>query len=113
MKLTTALRTPYGSTTVVRSAATGRVSGLSLDRATMLAKLAVAMLCAARVGADWLRGHATIEGGVALALLIAFTLWLMAEPTGGATRSAGPTHGDTPYRSSRPRRTGGGDVRAS
>jgi hypothetical protein len=113
MKLTTALRTPYGATTVVGSAANGRVSGLSLDRATVLAKLAVVMLCAARVGADWLRGYATIEGGVALALLVAFTMWLVAEATGGATRSASPAQGATPYRSPRPRGAGGGNVRAS
>jgi hypothetical protein len=110
MRPITALRTPYGSTTIIRSHTTGRIDEAHLASATVLAKLVLVLLCAARVSADWLRGHATIEGGVALALLVAFAMWLGSESR-GANRRAAQADGDTPYRSASPQLVGGSDVR--
>ena len=98
MKLTGIPRTPYRSGTAVRLGTIQRVSEASLGRGIVLTQLVLVTLCAARVGADWLRGHATIEGGIALALLAAFTMWLVAEAIVAATRHATPTQGATVYR---------------
>ena len=98
MKLTGIPRTPYRSGTAVRLGTIQRVSEASLGRGIVLTQLVLVTLCAARVGADWLRGHATIGGGIALALLAAFTMWLVAEAIVAATRHATPTQGATVYR---------------
>jgi len=98
MKLTTAYRVPYGSTPIVRSGATAPLSGKTLGRAIVLTQLVLMTLCGARAAADWLHGQATIEGGVALALFCAFTMWLITEAIGGATRSATSPRDAHPYR---------------
>jgi hypothetical protein len=98
MKFTTAYRVPYGSTPIVRTGATAPLSGKKLGRAIVLAQLVLMTLCGARGAADWLHGQATIEGGVALALFCAFTMWLIAEAIGGATRTATSPQGAHPYR---------------
>jgi len=98
MNFTTAVRVPYGSTPVVRTGATAPLSGRNLGRAIVLAQLVLMTLCGARATADWLHGQATIEGGAALALLCAFTTWLIAEATAGATRPATSPQGGHPYR---------------
>jgi hypothetical protein len=111
MKLTTALRTPYRTRTIVGSGTARRVREASLRRAIVVARTVIATLCAARAGTDWLHGHATFEGGVALVLVVAFTIWLAVEAIGEATRACAPAQWDTPYRSSRP--PGVGEDRAS
>ena len=113
MKLATGLRTPYLPRTIVRSGTTGRLGDASLRRAFVVARTVVATLCAARAGTDWLHGQATFEGGVALVLVVAFTIWLTVEAIGEGTCAAAPALGDTPYRSSRPRGVRAGDGRAT
>jgi|CZKU01.1.fsa_nt_gi hypothetical protein len=114
MKVTTIPRTPYRSGTVVRLGAIERVSEASLGRAIMLTQLVLLTLCTARVGADWLRGHATIEGGLALVLVGAFATWLVSEAIVGATRSDVPTRtGATLYRFPSRRISGVNDARSS
>jgi hypothetical protein len=98
MNFTTAYRVPYGSTPIVRSGATAPLSGTNLGRAIVLTQLVLMALCGARVATDWLRGQATIEGCVALALFCAFTIWLIGEAIGGATRSATSPPAGSPYR---------------
>jgi hypothetical protein len=98
MNFTTAYRVPYASTVAVRSGATAPVSGTNLGRAIVLTQLVLMALCGARVAADWLRGQATIEGGIALLLLCIFTGWLVAEAIGGAARSVSSPPARDPYR---------------
>ncbi len=73
-------------------------------RSGILATQAVILtLCAARAGTDWLCGHATVEGAIALVLLVAFTMWFAAEATGRAEPHPAPLPGGMPYRSPMPR----------
>jgi hypothetical protein len=98
MNFMTAYRVPYGSTPIVRSGATAPPSGKSLGRAIVSTKLVLVTLCGARAAADWLHGHATIEGGVALALFCAFTMWLVGDAIGVPTRTATSPQAASPYR---------------
>jgi hypothetical protein len=102
MTLTTALRAPYRSRTLVRANA-GRVSEAGLRQAILSSLGVLLMLCAARVAADCVRAQTTAEGAVAFVLGVVLTLWLVVEAFGGAHRDETPPQGDTPYRSSRPR----------
>jgi hypothetical protein len=104
MKLTTALRSPYRLGTVVGSGGASRVRRARLRRAIVASRTVTATLCAARAATDWLHGRATFEGGVALMLVIAFTIWVAAEAVGRATRASAPARCDSPYRC--PRRPG-------
>jgi hypothetical protein len=98
MRFTTAYRVPYGSTATVRSGETVPVTGASLGRAIVLTRLVLVTLCAARVASDWLRGQVTVEGGVALALLCAFTIWLVADAARRTTRGTTLPRSASPYR---------------
>jgi hypothetical protein len=71
-----------------RPDAARRVSGASLGRAIVLTQLVLVTLCAARAGIDWLGGRSTVEGGVALSLVVIFAMWLVAEAIAGATGSS-------------------------
>jgi hypothetical protein len=106
MRLATALRTPYRSRTIVRSGNAARMSDASLGSGVVWTQLLLLSLCAARVGTDWLRGRATMEGGVAFILLVAFTMCLVAEAIVGATRGPAPARRDTPPGSSGSRTAG-------
>src|ERR1019366_2745775 len=99
---TTAYRVPYGSTPIVRSGATAPLSGKKLGRAIVLNQLVLMTLCGARSAVDWLHGQATIEGGVALALFCAFTMWLITEAIGGGGRGGARPPGAPPPPSSPP-----------
>lgn len=112
MTLATTLRTPFRPRTIVPSGAAGRLPDASLRRALVVARTVLAILCAARAAGDWLRGHATIEGAVALLLVLAFATWLAVEAIGRELRASVPLRADTPYRSSMPRSVGAGDDRA-
>ncbi len=105
MKFTTALRSPYRLRTIVSSGAGRQLRDASLRRAIVVTRTIIATLCGARVGSDWLSGHATFEGGIAVVLLVVFTVWLATEAIGREIRDALPVPGDTPYRSSFPPRT--------
>ncbi|HTB75934.1 MAG TPA: hypothetical protein VK762_21945 [Polyangiaceae bacterium] len=96
----TALRSPYRPRTIVSSGAGGHVRDASLRRAIVVTRTVIATLCGARAGSDWLRGQATFEGGIAVVLLVVFTVWLATEAIGREIRDAIPVPGDTPYRSS-------------
>jgi hypothetical protein len=98
MRFTTAYRVPYGSTAILRSDATAPVSGANLGRAIVLTQLVLVTLCAARVASAWLRGQVTVEGVVALALLCAFTTWLVAGAAGRTTRGTPLPGSASPYR---------------
>ncbi len=111
MKLATTLCTPYRSRTLVRANA-GRVSEDDLRQGIVSGLAALLLLCGARVASDCARAHASFEGGIALVLSFALTLWLVAEAFGGVRRDATPALVDTPYRSSRPRSIVQDDPRA-
>jgi hypothetical protein len=98
MRFTTAYRVPYGSTAILRSGATTPPSGANLGRAIVLTQLVLVTLCAARAAVDGLRGQGTVEGGVALALLCAFTIWLVAGVGVRTTRSTPLPRSASPYR---------------
>jgi hypothetical protein len=112
MKLDTTLRTPFRSRTIVQSGAAPRVSDASLRRAIVVTRTVLAILCAARAAADWLQGHATVEGGVALVLVVVFTTWLAVEAIGREPRVSVPLQAETPYRSSMRPSVGADDDRA-
>jgi hypothetical protein len=113
MKLSTALRTPYRPRTIVGSGTARSVREASLRRAIVVTRTVIATLCAARAATDWLHGHATFEGGVALMLVVAFTIWLAAEAIGGETRASAAPQWDSPYRSATARSPGVTDGPAS
>jgi hypothetical protein len=112
MKLSTALRTPYRPRTIVGSDTFRWVREAGLRRAIVVTRTVIATLCAARAATDWLHGRATFEGGVALVLVVAFTVWLAVEAIGGQTRAPAPLPWDSPYRSASAR-SGVSDGRAS
>jgi hypothetical protein len=102
MTLTTALRAPYRSRTLVRANA-GRVSETCLRQAILSSLGVLLMLCAARFAADCVRAQATPEGAVALVLGVVLALWLVVEAFGGAHRDGTPPRGTRRNRSARPR----------
>ena len=89
MRLTAPRRTSSRSGTIARSGVAARVADVSLRPVIVVTRTVLATLCAARAAADWLHGHATVEGDVALMLVIAFAMWLTAEAVGEAIRAAG------------------------
>jgi hypothetical protein len=113
MKLSTALRTPYRPRSIVGSDTARWVREVGLRRAIVVTRTVIATLCAARAATDWLHGHATFEGGVALVLVIAFTVWLAAEAVRGAIRASALPQWDSPYRSAMDRSAGAPDGRTS
>jgi hypothetical protein len=86
MNLIPTLRTPYRSSAIVRSDATGPVDGARLGRTIVVTQLVLSGLCAARVGSDVQRGPLTPEGILALALLVALATWLLAKSIAWAIR---------------------------
>lgn len=99
MNVTTALRTPYGSTTTVRGGATGRVTDATLRQAMVWARMVVVALCAARAAADWGDAKVSVEGSLALALLVAVTMWIAIEALDRRPSVAAPSSSwASPYR---------------
>src|SRR3974390_2693720 len=90
MNLRSALRSPFRSRAIVRSGATGRTNEPKLHRAMALTQLAVLALCAARVGIDAHRGPLSIEGSIALALVVVLAMSLVAKAIRWAMGAAGP-----------------------
>lgn len=82
MKLTSPLRTPYRSRTVVRADVTKAMDEAGLGRAVALTRFVLLVLCAARVGSDWLRGAPSIEGRMALVLVVVLVMSLVANAVG-------------------------------
>jgi hypothetical protein len=113
MTLATTLRTPFRSRTIARSGGPQRVSDASLRRALVVTRTVVAILCAARAAADWHQGHATVEGGAAFMLVVAFTTWLVVEAIGREIHATVPVRADTPYRSAMARSAGVTEDRAT
>jgi hypothetical protein len=98
----TPFRVPFRSRTVVPSGAGAHVSEAGLRQGAAWTQLVLLALCAARAGIDLHNGRVTIEGDVALALLIVFTVWLAVELLGGAARRAIWEDDHAPYRASKP-----------
>jgi hypothetical protein len=76
MKLMSALRVPCHSR-AASPAGAEPVDQATLDRTMVVTELVVAGLCAARVGTDLQHGPLTLEGDLALALLIIVALALL------------------------------------
>jgi hypothetical protein len=112
MKIRSALRTPYRSRTIVRSGATG-LDDVKLHRAIALTQLGLLALCAARVSSDWLRGPLSVEGSIALGLLLILAMLLAAKAIGWAIRAALPAEGHTSSPSSTTTAVEAEDVRAN
>lgn len=98
MKLTSALRTPYRTRTIVRSGATEQLNETRLVRAAVLTQLTILALCAARIATDWVRGPLSVEGHIAFVLFIAVGVSLAAKAAAWMVRGAGPAHGHPPSR---------------
>lgn len=86
MKPPTPLRVPFRARSVVRASADGDVDEPRLRQAVVWTKLVLMALCAARVQTDRLHGLATLEGRVALALLVVFGISLAVQVLGRPTR---------------------------
>jgi hypothetical protein len=76
MKLMSALRSPCHSRAATCTSA-GPVDDGGLRRTMLLTQAVVLALCAARVATDLQRGPLTLEGDVALVLLVILALSLM------------------------------------
>jgi hypothetical protein len=90
MSSRSALRTPYRSRVIVRSGTTGLMDERKLCRAIAVTQFALLSLCAARIWTDWLRGPLTVEGTMALALLVVLTISLVAKAIAWTIRAAVP-----------------------
>jgi hypothetical protein len=84
MNLMSALRAPCHSR-AVSHASPAPVDDAGLDRTMTLTEMVLVALCAARVGTDLQRGPLTLEGHLALGLLVILSIVLLAT---GATRRA-------------------------
>jgi hypothetical protein len=102
MALATALRTPYRARTLVRASGAG-VSDADLRTAIAAAMAALVALSAARVAIDGVQGHASVEGAVALMLLLFLARRLVLDALRTRRREETFPAGDSPYRSMRPR----------
>jgi hypothetical protein len=104
MKLMSALRGPCHSRVASRTGA-GPVDDGGLHRTMLLTQGVVLALCAARVASDLQRGPLTIEGDIALVLLVILTISLMVAG-GSAVLPASPldTHERAAMPSSKVRR---------
>ena len=76
MKLMSALRVPCHSR-AASPAGAERVDQATLDRTMVLTELVVVGLCAARGGTDLRHGPLTLEGDLALALLVVVAIALL------------------------------------
>ena len=72
----------------MRPAATEQLAEASLGRASLVAKLVILALCAARVGIDVFRAARTIEGRLAFALLVAVAISLIVRAVHWLVRAA-------------------------
>jgi len=89
MKLMSSLRKPCRSRRIVGTGISMGMSEASLARGVVWTQLVVLVLCAARVRADLLGGTRTIEGGLALGLLVVLAASLFARAIAWALRRRG------------------------
>jgi hypothetical protein len=106
MSFRSTLRAPYRLRTIVQSGAAGPVSEARLGRTIVLTQLVLLGLCAARIGADLLRGPLGIEGGIAVALFVALAASLVAKAFAWALRAATTGEKDMSSRSPTPTTVG-------
>jgi hypothetical protein len=91
MKLSSVLRTPYRSRGLVRTGVAGGMDEASLDFGVLATELVLLALSAARVCADLRNGLRTIEGSLALVLVVTMAAclggrviaWATRRPSGG------------------------------
>ena len=100
MKLVSTLRTRTARDRLSGSGATDTVDETGLRRAAVLTQMVVVVCAPRALEIDRARGPLSIEGSIALALLVVFATSLLAHAVGALTRGAGAT--DKPDRSPTP-----------
>ncbi len=93
MKRNSSLRTPYRTRAFSPAGSAARVDDAGLGRGIAWAQLALWTLCAARADADMNRGALTLEGHIAVALLVVLTVCLAAKTIDWAVRATEPRMG--------------------
>jgi hypothetical protein len=86
MKLIAACRTPYHVRAIARSAATGPISDAKLGRAIVLTQIVLLVLSVARVAADDRQSPPSVEGIIALVVVVSLVGSLAAKAIHWATR---------------------------